>query len=330
MAQIFISHAREDKTWAKKLSDLLKEGDWTVWWDQEILGGNLWRDTINKELSNAECVLVLWSSNSVNSIWVMDEAQVGAQRKILVPIALGDVDIPLGFRQLQTVRLPMRNWKSGDPRIEAIRRSIAAILKPATLLPAAESREPAPFASREKKALTLEALPFSLKGRKLAFILGIVLGIVYLLNAWMLQSGSKQYSQSLFGQLALNHFNWDGANGTFHATARAIAHSPGTVAFWFIIIAGFTAFVGKGARWLGLLHGGVHLLANLLLAWIFVRVNFALLFGGFNHANADVASLAESIVDSIPQTFLFSVEMLVIGSLVAGCLEMTAAYWESK
>lgn len=131
MAQIFISHAHEDKALAKKLADFLEEEGWTVWWDPKIGVGVSWRDTIAKELRDSECVIVLWSSNSVASHWVLDEAEEGAKRSILVPIALGDVNIPLGFGAIQAARLPVRNWKLGDPNIDAVRQAIAKILGPA-------------------------------------------------------------------------------------------------------------------------------------------------------------------------------------------------------
>lgn len=131
MAQIFISYANEDKAWAKKLASLLEEEGWTVWWDRKILVGDSWRDSIKKELNDSKCVLVLWSRNSVRSHWVIDEAEVGAKRGILIPIVLGDVDLPLGFGSIQAARLPARSWKLGDPKINVVRQSIAAIVGPA-------------------------------------------------------------------------------------------------------------------------------------------------------------------------------------------------------
>jgi hypothetical protein len=146
-----------------------------------------------------------------------------------------------------------------------------------------------------------------------------MLGAIYLLNAWIIQSASKKYSVSLFGEIANYPLAWSGLIRTLGAAWKALAHSPATVTLWLIIVAGFVAFA-KGARIAGLLHGVVHLFINLLLAWVFALVNFTLLFSWFNEPGAKRSSVAETIFDSISQTFLFTGEMLTIGTFAAGCV----------
>jgi hypothetical protein len=68
----------------------------------------------------------------------------------------------------------------------------------------------------------------------------------------------------------------------------------------------------------GAIHGVAHLFANLVLSWIFVSLNFALLNPGFDRMRQDFSNVAESTVDNPLQTILFSIEMLGIGSLIAG------------
>jgi hypothetical protein len=183
--------------------------------------------------------------------------------------------------------------------------------------PVVYKRGPALFPTRKESfCQTFGAMLFPWKGRKLAFMLGAI----YLLNAWIVQSASKKYGQSLFGEMIMYPLNWNGFKSTIGASARVLAHSPASVTLWLIIVAGFCAFAGKGARLVGILHGFAHLFINLVLSWIFVSINFALINPGFDRTRKDFSNVAESTVDSPLQTILFSVEMIVIGSLIAGCL----------
>lgn len=77
-----------------------------MWWDTEIRAGSAYRPIIERELDAAGCVVVLWSSASVKSHWVVDEAQSGADRNVLLPVLIDNTTIPLGFRQIQTVQMP--------------------------------------------------------------------------------------------------------------------------------------------------------------------------------------------------------------------------------
>lgn len=183
--------------------------------------------------------------------------------------------------------------------------------------PVVYRRGPALFPTRKESfCQTFGAMLFPWKGRKLAFMLGAI----YLLNAWIVQSASKKYGQSLFGEMIMFPLNWSGFKATILAAAKVLAHSPASVTLWLIVLTGFSAFAGKGARLVGTLHGFAHLFINLVLSWIFVSINFALINPGFDKTRKDFSNVAESTVDSPLQTILFSVEMIVIGSLIAGCL----------
>ena len=183
--------------------------------------------------------------------------------------------------------------------------------------PVVYKRGPALFPTRKESfCQTFRAMLLPWKGRKLAFMLGAI----YLLNAWIVQSASKKYGQSLFGEMIMYPLNWNGFKSTIGASARVLAHSPASVTLWLIIVAGFYAFAGKGARLVGILHGFAHLFINLVLSWIFVSINFALLFRFFYKEDATRSQLAETLFDSWQQTLLFSAEMLIIGSFIAGCI----------
>lgn len=105
MADIFISYGREDRDHADRLATVLERQGWSVWWDRKVLGGDTFGQTIERAMDEARCIIVLWSASSVESGWVKDEAAEGARRNVLVPVLIGDVEIPLGFRQIHAVVL---------------------------------------------------------------------------------------------------------------------------------------------------------------------------------------------------------------------------------
>jgi tetratricopeptide (TPR) repeat protein len=129
MSDIFISYAREDRDKAERLARVFDQQGWPVWWDREILPGKKFANLIAKILPTAKAVVVLWSSNSVESDWVKDEAQEGAARGILVPVLVEEKIVPpIGFRQWQTADLSKWNGSPSDEELLGLLKSIAALL----------------------------------------------------------------------------------------------------------------------------------------------------------------------------------------------------------
>ena len=133
MADIFISYAREDLERVMPIVEELKINGWSVFWDRNLLPGSRWAIEITKELDESRCVLVVWSSASINSEkhhWVREEAETGRERGILVPLRLDVVVLPLGFRSIQAADLS--NWKknSDDPEFRQLIAAITDIIPP--------------------------------------------------------------------------------------------------------------------------------------------------------------------------------------------------------
>ena len=105
MADIFLSYSRLDLPRARQFEHALEQCGWNVFWDRELLPGEGFRRAIEHELKQAHCVIVLWSQTSVDSEWVIDEAESGKQNGRLVSVRIDDVEMPLGFRQLQAATL---------------------------------------------------------------------------------------------------------------------------------------------------------------------------------------------------------------------------------
>src|SRR3954454_23558985 len=124
MADIFISYAREDYGIAQRVAEALSTIKCSVWWDRDIIAGQEFDEVIERELDLARCVIVLWSSYSVSSRWVRNEAASAAERGVLVPALIQRVKLPLAFRGTHTVDLT--EW-DGDPAntdFRSIRRAV--------------------------------------------------------------------------------------------------------------------------------------------------------------------------------------------------------------
>ena len=74
MADIFLSYAKEDREVARKIATLLGNAGWVVWWDRRIPAGRTWRSVLEEALRDMRCMVVLWSTHSIESDWVRDEA----------------------------------------------------------------------------------------------------------------------------------------------------------------------------------------------------------------------------------------------------------------
>lgn len=119
MADIFISYSQADRQTAHELAGFLESCGYDVWWDYDLVGGIQFRAQIRQQLEKARAAIVIWTPRSVESEWVIDEAEDAKSVKKLLPVRTPDLDfkaIPLGFRQLQTdpVDKPDRILKALD------------------------------------------------------------------------------------------------------------------------------------------------------------------------------------------------------------------------
>ena len=99
MSDIFISYAREDRAKVRPLAEALERQGWSVWWDRAIPTGRRFDRVIDQALAEARCVVVVWTQRSVGKDWVLEEADDGRERDVLMPVLLEKVRPPRGFRR---------------------------------------------------------------------------------------------------------------------------------------------------------------------------------------------------------------------------------------
>lgn len=103
MREVFISYAREDRDFVHNLSVLLQARGYNIWWDWNLIGGTNFRETIRQKITTADKAIVLWSTHSVTSGFVIDEAGFARDHNKLIPVLIDDSSPPFGFGDLHTV-----------------------------------------------------------------------------------------------------------------------------------------------------------------------------------------------------------------------------------
>ena len=100
MADVFLSYASKDADRAQAVATQLEDAGYSVWWDRELLSGQRFTQSIQRELGQAAAVVVMWTKASIESEWVYSEARRGSQRGVLVQVRTLDLtidDIPPPF-----------------------------------------------------------------------------------------------------------------------------------------------------------------------------------------------------------------------------------------
>lgn len=128
MADIFLSYSTRDTERVRPLVEALERMGWTVWWDRKVPPGKTWRRMIEEALDASKCVLVIWSANSIESRWVIEEADEGHRRGVFFPVLIDDVSPPLGFRSIQAVRLIQWSNDHSDAKIITLIESLQSLI----------------------------------------------------------------------------------------------------------------------------------------------------------------------------------------------------------
>jgi TIR domain len=152
MADIFLSYSRKDSPRARQVADALTLAGWDVWWDVNLTAGEKFRHEIQNQLNASKCVVVLWSRDSVQSDFVIDEAEEGKRRGILVQAIVDDVQPPFGFGGAQWANLIAFTGDDDSPGLTDLMAGIARHVTVARKSPTTAARRARPNA--QKKSAT--------------------------------------------------------------------------------------------------------------------------------------------------------------------------------
>ena len=105
--KIFFSYARDDGDFVLELARKLRAEGVYLWLDQlDIKPGELWDQAVEKALDTCECLILVLSPASVESLNVMDEVSFALENnKQVVPVVKEPCKIPFRLRRVQHVDL---------------------------------------------------------------------------------------------------------------------------------------------------------------------------------------------------------------------------------
>lgn len=181
MADIFLSYANEDANRIKRLVREFEKQGWSVWWDYKIPPGKTFDQVIEEEIGKAKCVVVVWSAESVSSEWIKSEADEGARRRILAPVLIDNVTIPLGFRRIEAAKLHDWRGDSSHPELKLLLESVKEIL----------GRSPDPLETVKRRETHGNNFLSEPSTRRALIFAGVGAGVLLALIAWMTRGGNS-------------------------------------------------------------------------------------------------------------------------------------------
>ena len=146
MSDVFISYARRSTaTQAQAAAAALRSLGYSVWIDDELPAHRAYGKVIQEQVDAAKAVLVLWSTDAIDSEWVLSEAERAREARKLVQVAVDGARPPMPFDQIQCADL--QGWTGANldaPGWQKVVDSIAQLVgKDGTADPATVPSVPA-------------------------------------------------------------------------------------------------------------------------------------------------------------------------------------------
>jgi hypothetical protein len=168
MADVFLSYAREDTARAEQVARGLQAAGLDVFWDNEIPPGTTWADYIEQKLVACKALIVLWSEHSTKSQWVREEARMGRDKGVLIPVMIDASQPPFGFGEVQAANLASWNGEADNPNwrrfIDAVMRATNTEARPQPAPMPPLPRTVAPPPAQPQAAWSAPAAPAAKKG----------------------------------------------------------------------------------------------------------------------------------------------------------------------
>jgi hypothetical protein len=144
MADVFLSYAREDSARAEQVARGLEQAGVDVFWDNEIPPGTTWADYIEQKLTQCKALIVLWSADSTKSQWVREEARMGRDKGVLIPVMIDASQPPFGFGEVQAANLADWNGETDHPNWQRFVNAVAGFTKTTPRPPSPQAAMSAP------------------------------------------------------------------------------------------------------------------------------------------------------------------------------------------
>lgn len=111
MADVFVSYSRRNLAPVGAIADALAADGHSLWWDPALQSGDDYARVIEREIGAARCVVVAWSAQARDSLWVRAEANEALDAGKIVQVSLDGAKLPLPFTMLHY--LDFSRWRGG-------------------------------------------------------------------------------------------------------------------------------------------------------------------------------------------------------------------------
>src|SRR5262245_59570426 len=148
MARIFLSYSNKDRHLAERIATLLEALGFEVWWEPKISPGENWQDAVEGALQGTDCMVVLWSRDSVDNNRVREQAAEARRRGVLLPVLADKISPPVEFRDINCVDFSAWDGSRDAPEfrslLSAVRSRTGSAAEPAAASTSDTYSAPAP------------------------------------------------------------------------------------------------------------------------------------------------------------------------------------------
>ena len=131
--RIFISCLASEDGISAQLTEMLESRGCTVWRHQERARSAAYRFETARAIDAAQVMVVLWSSASVASAWIIDEADAGMKKGAAIFVELGQTVGSMGFAGAARVSVPKSRLQLSEQDETNIWEAILDLVEPANL-----------------------------------------------------------------------------------------------------------------------------------------------------------------------------------------------------
>ncbi len=124
MTSVFLSYAHRDEARVRPIALALTNAKHEVFWDRDLRAGDSWPKVLHSKVLGAQCVVVAWTMESLESQYVLLEARLAMDNGRFLPVLLDDVVLPERFADIHAIDL--RGW-IGNIRHPEWSKLVAAI-----------------------------------------------------------------------------------------------------------------------------------------------------------------------------------------------------------
>ena len=125
MSDVFVSYARSRQRTAQAAAAALRSLGYSVWIDDDLPAHRAYGRVIQEQIDAAKAVLVLWSTEAIESDWVPSEAERGRSARKLVQASVDGARPPMPFDQIQCAELI--GWTGTDLQAPGWQKVVASV-----------------------------------------------------------------------------------------------------------------------------------------------------------------------------------------------------------